>query len=173
MTNILLLGTSFATRMPRTSPAKGLENAVIYLRLIPVMNTDMGKSQPAPASILNSWKDIAVYLGRGIRTVQRWHAELRLPIHRVWNSPRSPVFAYTTELDEWLRRQAGGLNQAHIKHYEIDSELKQRIRANLERTRLLREEIRETRQNNRKLMRELQQQRKVLVRRFRRDRARQ
>jgi hypothetical protein len=29
--------------------------------------------------LLNSWKEIAAYLNRGIRTVQRWEAELGMP----------------------------------------------------------------------------------------------
>ena len=30
--------------------------------------------------ILNSWKEIASYLGKGVRTVQRQESELKLPI---------------------------------------------------------------------------------------------
>lgn len=105
--------------------------------------------------------------------MQRWHSELRLPIHRVWNTPRSPVFAYTTELDEWLRGQAGGLNQAHIKQYEIDGKLKQQIRANLERMQELQEELKVTSEAHKKLISELKQQQKALAERFRRGGARQ
>lgn len=57
------------------------------------------------ASVLNSWKEIAVYVGRGVRTVQRWEATLSLPVRRVGNGDRSPVYAFTHELDAWL---AGG-----------------------------------------------------------------
>ena len=32
---------------------------------------------------LDSWKEIASYLGRGIRTVQRWEREEGLPVHRL------------------------------------------------------------------------------------------
>ena len=61
------------------------------------------------SSTLNSWKEIAVYLGRGVRTVQRWERELRLPVHRIRPTERSPVFAYPNELRMWLesRRNAG------------------------------------------------------------------
>lgn len=58
------------------------------------------------AKTLNSWKEVAVYLGRGVRTVQRWEAELQLPVHRMGTSERGPVFAFRGELDHWLRRQA-------------------------------------------------------------------
>ena len=34
------------------------------------------------SSVLNSWKEIASYLGRSVRTVQRWEREFGLPVHR-------------------------------------------------------------------------------------------
>ena len=52
---------------------------------------------------LDAWKEIAVYLRRGERTVKRWEVERGLPIHRVPGSGRASVYAYTAELDEWLR----------------------------------------------------------------------
>jgi hypothetical protein len=58
-------------------------------------------SSPQP-TILNSWKEISTYLGRGVRTVQRWEDELDLPVHRVRVGPRSPVFAFEHELRFWL-----------------------------------------------------------------------
>ncbi len=57
------------------------------------------KSSPA---ILNSWKEIAAYLNRGVRTVQRWERDLRLPVHRIGKGPRSPVYASVPELRFWL-----------------------------------------------------------------------
>ncbi len=30
--------------------------------------------------VLNSWKEIACYLGRGVRTVQRYERDLGLPV---------------------------------------------------------------------------------------------
>jgi hypothetical protein len=51
---------------------------------------------------LNSWKEIAVYLDRGVRTVQRWEQELGLPVHRISKSDRGPVFTYRHEIDRWL-----------------------------------------------------------------------
>jgi CheY-like chemotaxis protein len=54
-------------------------------------------------AILNSWKEIAQYLGRGVRTVQRWERDFRLPIHRPKGQNRSATLALSSELDEWLR----------------------------------------------------------------------
>jgi len=52
---------------------------------------------------LNSWKEIAHYLDRGVRTVQRWERELSLPVRRPHGTKRSPVFAVRSEIDAWLR----------------------------------------------------------------------
>ena len=53
--------------------------------------------------ILNTWKEIAAYLQRSVRTVQRWELSYNLPIHRPGNDTPS-VFALSNELDEWLAR---------------------------------------------------------------------
>jgi Tol biopolymer transport system component len=52
---------------------------------------------------LDSWKEIASYLGRGIRTVQRWEREEGLPVHRLAHAERGSVFADPTELTEWWK----------------------------------------------------------------------
>lgn len=62
------------------------------------------RSVPIHSGVLNSWKEIATYLGRGVRTVQRWEAELQLPVHRPRGKNRSAVMAFRAELNEWLSR---------------------------------------------------------------------
>lgn len=57
---------------------------------------------------LDSWKEIARYLGHDERTVRRWEAEGFLPVHRVRGTRRSAVFAFRGEIDAWLRGQRGG-----------------------------------------------------------------
>lgn len=54
--------------------------------------------------ILTSWKEIAVYLGKGVRTVQRWETELELPVRRPHRRDRQIVLAFTDELDQWAKR---------------------------------------------------------------------
>jgi predicted DNA-binding transcriptional regulator AlpA len=54
------------------------------------------------SEILNSWKEIASYLGRGVRTAQRWERELRLPVRRPRGRRRSAVIAVRKEIDAWL-----------------------------------------------------------------------
>jgi len=49
---------------------------------------------------LNSWKEIASHMGRGVRTVQRWEA-YGLPVRRV-NGNRGAVIAIRSEIDAWF-----------------------------------------------------------------------
>jgi len=57
--------------------------------------------------ILNSWKEISYYVDRNVRTCQRWKIELDLPVHRIdQNSQHSKVFAYKSEIDQWLKEKA-------------------------------------------------------------------
>jgi Tol biopolymer transport system component len=55
----------------------------------------------APESRLDSWKEIAAYLGRGIRTVQRWEREEGLPVHRLVHEKRGSIYARREELAAW------------------------------------------------------------------------
>lgn len=55
------------------------------------------------SDVLNSWKEVASYLGRGVRTVQRWEQELALPVRRPRGKSRSAIIAFRSELDEWLQ----------------------------------------------------------------------
>jgi len=55
---------------------------------------------------LDSWKEISLYVGREIRTCYRWAKELGLPVHKVDSAaPRSRVFAYKDEIDDWFRQK--------------------------------------------------------------------
>jgi len=54
---------------------------------------------------LESWGEIASYLRREIRTVQRWERNLGLPIHRLSVGKNSSVFAYPSELDKWYKER--------------------------------------------------------------------
>src|SRR5579862_1377351 len=56
---------------------------------------------------LDSWKAIAQYLGRDVRSVQRWERERGLPVYRVPGQRGGAVFAYEHELEEWLRSRSG------------------------------------------------------------------
>lgn len=51
---------------------------------------------------IDSWKEIAGYLRRDVRTAIRWEKERGLPVHRVPGGRKNAVFAFTASLDSWL-----------------------------------------------------------------------
>ena len=66
----------------------------------------MSNLLPTKLIVLNSWKEIAAYMGRGVRTVQRWERELGLPVRRPRGKDRSAVMALQPEVDDWLRNSS-------------------------------------------------------------------
>lgn len=66
-----------------------------------------GQGSGSQLAKLISWKEIADYLGRDVRTVRRWEEERGLPVHRGPEGKGYTVFAYTQELDVWLHRDGG------------------------------------------------------------------
>jgi TolB-like protein/Tfp pilus assembly protein PilF len=59
---------------------------------------------PGPRSAqerLDSWKEIAAYLKRDVRTVRRWEKTRDLPVHRHPYLKRGLVYGYKEELDSW------------------------------------------------------------------------
>jgi len=59
------------------------------------------ENEPSSNQELNSWKEIASHLERGVRTVQRWESELGLPVRRTGRGKRGAVYALVSELDLW------------------------------------------------------------------------
>jgi TolB-like protein/Tfp pilus assembly protein PilF len=68
-----------------------------------------GATQPVPTEPpkssatdrLDSWKEIAAYLRRSVRTVHRWESEQGLPVHRHLHQSSGTVYAFKSELDAW------------------------------------------------------------------------
>jgi Tol biopolymer transport system component len=67
-------------------------------------------SSAGPEDRLDSWKAIASYLGRGVRTVQRWEREEALPVHRLAHEKRGSVYAYRPEVDAWWESRRRSLS---------------------------------------------------------------
>src|SRR5215469_2269505 len=60
---------------------------------------------PANEPRLESWGEIAAYLRRDIRTVQRWERLYGLPVRRLVIGKQGQVYAYRSELDAWVRKR--------------------------------------------------------------------
>jgi TolB-like protein/Tfp pilus assembly protein PilF len=54
-----------------------------------------------PSDRLNSWKEVAVYLSRDVRTVQRWEKKEELPVHRHLHEKAGSIYAFKSEIDKW------------------------------------------------------------------------
>ena len=69
--------------------------------------TSSPKAQPdSRGRRLESWKEIAAYLGRDVTTVRRWEKREALPVYRLQHSKLGSVYAYTLELDAWRDKEA-------------------------------------------------------------------
>src|ERR1700681_1845780 len=60
---------------------------------------------PTDEPRLESWGEIASYLRREIRTVQRWEKYQGLPVRRLQIGKLGSVYAFRSELDKWYRER--------------------------------------------------------------------
>src|SRR4029450_11678718 len=67
---------------------------------------------------LDSWKEIAAYLKRSVRTVTRWEREEGLPVHRHLHTRSGTVYAFKPELDAWWAARGTHLD---IQPWETES----------------------------------------------------
>ena len=70
----------------------------------------MAAPSPGPQDRLDSWKEIAAYLKRGVRTVQRWERTHGLPVSRLKHDRLGSVYAYRADLDAWWERRGRQLD---------------------------------------------------------------
>lgn len=102
------------------------------------------KNQP---QFLSGWKEIANYLGKGVRTVQRYERHMGLPVRRPAGKPSGSVVATPAELDAWVSaspiREAFQLS-TNDSAREYDS-LSKDIRRGLDHMAVLRDQMFELR----------------------------
>lgn len=60
------------------------------------------KRSTPQSNVLSGWKNIANYLGKGVRTAQRYEQAFQLPVRRPAGGPRGIVMASCLELDDWV-----------------------------------------------------------------------
>jgi hypothetical protein len=76
-------------------------NGAAFPSILAFGNGNMATLQ-TKVGLLNSWKEIAAYLGRGVRTAQRWE-KYGLPVRRLAPGPRASVIADAGEIDKWIQ----------------------------------------------------------------------
>jgi hypothetical protein len=75
------------------------------------------EAEKTDSTVLTCWKDIANYLGKGVRTVQRWEQEFGLPVRGPKGiAHKSAVIAYARDLDAWLESKWTQKNGHHAAH---------------------------------------------------------
>jgi len=77
-----------------------------------------------PADRLDSWKEIASFLRRDVRTVQRWEKKEGLPVYRHLHDKLGSIYAYRNELTDWFnaRQQSGagmGKQDGHAEKIKL------------------------------------------------------
>lgn len=83
-----------------------------------------------PASVLSGWKEIASYLGKGVRTVQRYENSQALPVRRPSRKMRAAVIATKADLARWVAAHPnldGAADQCSVTSPAVDE-----LRRNLE-----------------------------------------
>ena len=75
----------------------------------------MGVDTTVTKKRLDSWKSIAEFMNRSLRTVQRWHECNGLPVHH-FGGHKGSVFAFEDEIDHWLAgvAEVSGTAQAGV-----------------------------------------------------------
>ena len=91
-------------------------------------------AESSRADRLDSWKEIAVHLGRDVSTVQRWERREGMPVHRHVHERLGSVYAFRSELDAWWRDRNRRLSTepALVTTSPAPSESRERPRARQE-----------------------------------------
>lgn len=63
-------------------------------------------SPPTDTDRLGGWKEIASFVGKGVRTAQRWERDFGLPVRRLGGSGSEVVFASRAEIAAWMQSAA-------------------------------------------------------------------
>jgi TolB-like protein/Flp pilus assembly protein TadD len=72
---------------------------------------------------LDSWKEIASYLKKEVRTVQRWEKNLHLPVRRLTQGKQGTVFAYKADLDTWWQESQSKIDQESKSPERIEDDV--------------------------------------------------
>lgn len=81
----------------------------------------------APAQRLESWKEIAAYLNRAVRTVRRWEKDEGLPVHRHLHQKLGTVYAHTGEIDAWWEGRRAVVRSPAVAGRAADREEPSRV----------------------------------------------
>ena len=102
----------------------------------------MGRQTAAQGEVFSGWKDVANYLGKSVRTVQRYERGLGLPIRRPSAKATLAVIATKAELDAWISASPLRRNEVTANNSGMQKE----FRTHVKELRQLRHETAQLRQ---------------------------
>lgn len=80
-------------------------------------------------TVLTGWKDIAQYVRKGVRTIQRWEREFGFPVRRVSNGTHQTVLAVREEIDVWVHGKSARKKSRELEQCENEvMRLKEEVR---------------------------------------------
>jgi predicted DNA-binding transcriptional regulator AlpA len=82
------------------TPRRGLSSILIF-SAAEVFMQNVPKNAEG-TRFLSGWKEIASYLGKGVRTIQRYERELGFPVRRPAGKSHAAVIATRAEVDAWV-----------------------------------------------------------------------
>jgi hypothetical protein len=91
--------------------------------------------------VLNGWKEIANHMRQGERTVKRWE-QFGLPVHRVGELQKGPVFAFVEEVEKWEKTTG-------TRNADVIQKLENKVKSLEAEVRLLKRENRKLKRNPR------------------------
>ncbi|MFQ5790395.1 MAG: hypothetical protein ACE5JI_07960, partial [Acidobacteriota bacterium] len=71
---------------------------------------------------LDSWKEIAAFLEREVRTIQRWEKTEGLPVHRHHHAKLGSVYAFKSELFAWKESRRAEMDRAQASQAAFGAE---------------------------------------------------
>lgn len=98
--------------------------------VIPTSDSQRSENASSGRDRFDSWKEIATYLRREVRTVQLWEKNEGMPVHRHFHRRLGSVYAFRSEIDLWLhqssrthsgQQSAGSKPRGPTKHFAICS----------------------------------------------------
>jgi hypothetical protein len=95
-----------------------IENFETFVQGRPAVKEHLREKRRS-SQFLSGWKEIANYLGKGVRTVQRYERQMGLPVRRPAGRSCGSVVAVRAELDGWVKaspiRQAFRLRNTSLE----------------------------------------------------------
>lgn len=97
--------------LPHFAAVRGRSNKANSMAASPFHQLKAHPPAAGRGQRLEGWKQIAAYLKRDVRTVQRWEKTERLPVRRQMHHKLANVLAFTDELDRWMDQRCSLPNE--------------------------------------------------------------